>query len=126
MCVPRPAPARLLFGHCTPVNGTPNASPPPAQGIQEDCADFLSWPWFGWALQVAVLAAVLAAWATANIHSYKQSLWALAAVVLFTACHAGNKLFIMQPYSKGRLHDRQVLGTLWLLLGVLLGCCWAS
>jgi len=88
------------------------------QGIQEDCAVFLSWPWFGWALQVAVLGAVLAAWTTANIHSYKQSLWALAAVVIFTACHAGNKLFIMQPYSTGTLHQRQVRGLLGMV-GVL-------
>lgn len=78
------------------------------QGTQEDCATFLSWPWFGWALQVAVLAAVLAAWSTASIHSYKQSLWALAAVVIFTSCHAANKLYIMQPYSQGTLHQRQV------------------
>ncbi|PRW33179.1 hypothetical protein C2E21_7763 [Chlorella sorokiniana] len=89
-------------------------------GIQEDCAVFLSWPWFGWALQVAVLAAVLAAWATVNIHSYKQSLWALAAVVIFTARHAGNKLFNMQPYSTGTLHTRQIVA-LWGFIILIAG-----
>lgn len=67
------------------------------QGIEEDCASFLSWPWWGWALQVGVLCALGAAVATASVHAFKLSIWGLAAVVIFVSAYTAQKLFTMQP-----------------------------
>lgn len=66
---------------CPPRAPTAARSRSP-QGIQEDCGSFLSWPWFGWALQVVVLASLAWAWATANVHNYKLSIWAVSARML--------------------------------------------
>ena len=65
--------------------------------MQEDCGSFLSWPWFGWALQVAVLAGLAWSWATNNIHNFKLSIWAVGSVVILTAIYTAQKLFTMQP-----------------------------
>lgn len=90
------------------------------QGIQEDCASFLSWPWFGWALQVAVLGALAWAVTSANVHNYKLSIWAISSVVIFTSCYTAQKLYTMSPYSTGTLHDRQLVA-FWGFILVIAG-----
>lgn len=51
------------------------------------------------ALQVAVLAATVLAWAKAYVHSFKASLWGLAAVVTFACIISCNLVYAAWPWS---------------------------
>lgn len=63
------------------------------------------------ALQVFVLGATLLAWATSYIHSYKASLWGLAAVVTFISIISCNNIYSAWEWSTvGVLHGAGVGG----------------
>ena len=49
---------------------------------------------FAWALQLFVLAATVAAWATRHVHSFKSSVWAMAAVVIYASLTPMNRAYL--------------------------------
>lgn len=51
------------------------------------------------ALQMVVLACTLAAWATSYVHSFKNSLWGMAAVVAFVCIECCNQIYFSWQWS---------------------------
>lgn len=60
------------------------------QVVLKKCNVWLSYPWTAWALELVVLAGTLLAWSRDAVHSFKNSLWALAAVVVYI-CEWGRR-----------------------------------
>ena len=51
------------------------------------------------ALQMVVLACTLAAWGTSYVHSFKNSLWSMAAVVAFMCIQSANQIYFSWQWS---------------------------
>lgn len=46
---------------------------------------------------MAVLAALVGAWVTSNVHNFKLSIWSMGATAIFIAIYSAQKMYTMQP-----------------------------